>query len=54
MMINLDPDTATQDARVLKTVFQLNKNNAGVYGTVVRTGIIRVGHPVCLVLDAPR
>lgn len=51
-MINLDPDTATQDARVLKTVAQLNGNNAGVYGTVARTGTIRVGDPVSLVLDA--
>lgn len=54
MMINLDPDTATQDMRVLKTVVRLNKNNAGVYGTVVQTGTIRVGAPVNLVLDAPR
>jgi hypothetical protein len=54
MMINLDPETAKQDARVLKTVVRLNNNNAGVYGTVVQTGIIRVGDPVSLVLDAPR
>ena len=54
MMINLDPDTATQDKRVLKTVVRLNKNNAGVYGTVVQTGTIRVGDPVSLVLDARR
>ena len=54
MMINLDPDTATQDARVLKTVVRLNKNNAGVYGTVVQTGTILVGQPVSLVLDARR
>lgn len=51
-MINLDPDTAVRDARVMKSVQQLNKNNAGVYGTVVRTGTIRVGDPVRLVLDA--
>jgi MOSC domain-containing protein YiiM len=50
MMINLDPETARQDARVLKTVVRLNKNNAGVYGTVVQTGTIRVGDPVSLVL----
>lgn len=54
MMINLDPDTARQDARVLKTVVRLNENNAGVYGTVARTGTIRVGEPVSLVLDARR
>ena len=54
MMINLDPYTGTQDARVLKTVVRLNENNAGVYGTVVQTGTIRVGQPVSLVLDARR
>jgi uncharacterized protein YcbX len=54
MMINLDPDTAVQDPRVLKTVVRLNDNNAGVYGTVVQTGMIRVGEPVSLVMDAAR
>ena len=54
MMINLDPDTGTQDARVLKTVVRLNNNNAGIYGTVVQTGTIRVGDPVSLVLDVRR
>lgn len=54
MMINLDPDTAAQDARVMKTVVRLNKNNAGVYGTVVQTGTIRVGDPVSLIPDARR
>ena len=54
MLINLDPDTATQDARMMKTVVRLNKNTAGVYGTVVQTGTIRVGDPVSLVLNAWR
>lgn len=49
VMVNFDPDTATQDARVMKTVVRLNKNNAGVYGTVMQTGTIRVGDPVRLV-----
>lgn len=49
MMINLDPDTAVQDARMMKTVVRLNDNNAGAYGTVVQTGTIRVGDPVSLV-----
>lgn len=52
MMINLDPDTSKQDPRVLRAVVRLNGNNAGVYGTVVQTGMIRVGQPVSLVLDA--
>ena len=51
MMINLDPDTAKQDVRVMKAVMRLNENNAGVYGTVVQTGTIRVGQTVSLVLD---
>ncbi len=54
VVINLDPDTGTQDKRVVKTVVRLNKNHAGVYGTVVQTGTIRVGDPVSLVLDARR
>jgi len=49
MMINLDPDTAEQDPRLLKAVVRLNDNNAGVYGTVVRTGTIHVGQTVRLV-----
>lgn len=49
VMINLDPDTATQDKRVMKTVVRLNANNAGVYGTVLQTGTIRTGDLVSLV-----
>jgi uncharacterized protein YcbX len=54
MMINLDPDTGRQDGRVLKVVVGMNQNNAGVYGTVVEAGTIRVGQTVSLVLDAVR
>lgn len=43
VMINLDPETAEKDARVMKAVSRLNQNNAGVYATVVRCGTIRVG-----------
>jgi uncharacterized protein YcbX len=52
MMINLDPDTAVQDARILKSVVRLNANHAGVYGTVVQAGTIHVGQPVSLISDA--
>lgn len=48
VMINLDPDTAKQDPRVMKAVVCLNNNNAGAYGTVVRTGRISVGQSVSL------
>jgi uncharacterized protein YcbX len=54
VMVNLDPDTATGDARVLKTVARLNQANAGVYGTVVRTGTIRVGDRVRFVAAGSR
>jgi MOSC domain-containing protein len=48
MMLNLDPDTAKQDPRIMKTVVRLNNNNAGIYATVLRTGTIRVGDKVSL------
>jgi uncharacterized protein YcbX len=51
MMINLNPDTAKQDPRVMKAVVRLNNNNAGVYGTVARTGQISVGQPVSLIIE---
>lgn len=48
MMINLDPDTAEANAEMMKTVIRMNDNHAGVYGTVVRTGELRVGQVVSL------
>ncbi|HEU5162397.1 MAG TPA: MOSC domain-containing protein [Thermoanaerobaculia bacterium] len=52
VMINLDPETAAQDARVMKAAVRLNRNNAGVYGTVVQTGTIAIGQTVRLARDA--
>lgn len=49
VMINLDPDTARQDPRVMKAAVSLNDNNAGAYGTVVRTGRIQVGQSLSLI-----
>lgn len=49
--INLDPDTAEQDSSVLKAVAQLNECNAGIYGTVVRTGTMAVGQTVRLMRE---
>jgi uncharacterized protein YcbX len=46
VMINLDPDTAAANGEVMKAVVRLNDNHAGVYGTVVRTGELRVGQVV--------
>lgn len=54
MMINIDPDTGSQDGRVVKAAVRLNANNAGVYGTVVRTGRIDVGQTVSFVVDSVR
>jgi uncharacterized protein YcbX len=51
MMVNLDPDTAKQDPRVMKAVVRLNQNHAGVYGSVARTGELRVGQPVSLIIE---
>lgn len=45
-MINLDPETAAQDASLLKAVVQMNDGNMGVYGTVVQTGTLAVGQAV--------
>jgi len=48
VMVNFDPDTAERDSEVMKTVVRLNQNCAGVYGTVVRAGELRVGQVVTL------
>jgi uncharacterized protein YcbX len=48
VMVNIDPDTAERDSEVMKTVVRLNENYAGVYGTVVRAGELRVGQVVTL------
>lgn len=47
-MVNLDPETALSSPDVLKAVVRANQNNAGVYGTVTRTGEISVGQPLFL------
>jgi len=48
-MLDLDPDTGKQDARVMSAVVRLHENTAGVYASVVRTGRVRVGDAVRLV-----
>ena len=52
VMINLDPNTAEQDSRIMKAALRLNDNNAGVYGTVARTGRISLDQPVNLLIDS--
>jgi MOSC domain-containing protein len=48
VMINLDPETAEVNPAIMKCVVRLNQNNAGVYGTVIRTGSVFVGQGVYL------
>ena len=48
-MVNLDPDTAVSDPRVLKATVKANDNCAGVYCSVLRAGTIEVGDVVTLI-----
>lgn len=47
-MVNLDPDSAAPAPEVLKTIVRANQNNAGIYGTVTRTGRLAVGQSIFL------
>ena len=42
-MVNLDPDSASSAPEMLKAVVRANRNNAGIYGAVTRTGRLAVG-----------
>jgi uncharacterized protein YcbX len=42
-MVNLDPETAAPDLRILRAVGQSHDACAGVYGSTFTTGTIRVG-----------
>ena len=48
VMVNLDPDGGGADPAMLKAVVRANDNNAGIYGTVTRTGRLAVGQTVVL------
>jgi hypothetical protein len=45
-MVNLDPESATPAAEVMKTIVRANQNNAGIYGTVTRIGRLAVGQTI--------
>jgi len=49
VMINLDPDKATDDPAVLKTVATQYDNRAGVYAVVLRPGTVNTGDGVDVV-----
>lgn len=46
MVVNVDPETATQDPAVLKQIVAQRKNQLGVYGSTERPGIIKVGDEI--------
>lgn len=50
-MVNLDPDSARSSPDVLKAAVRANANNAGIYGTVIRTGRLEVGQPIYLAIS---
>lgn len=47
-MVNFDPDSARPAPEVLESIVRTNQNNAGIYGTVIRTGRLAVGQAVRL------
>jgi uncharacterized protein YcbX len=47
-MLNLDPDSGKPSPEVLKAVVRANRNNAGIYGAVTRTGRLAAGQPMFL------
>lgn len=48
-MVNLDPVTGEVNPRIFKTVVQLNRNYAGIYGAPFRCGTLAVRDRVFLV-----
>ena len=49
VIITLDPSTAEASPRVLEIVAKNHANYLGVYGSVLREGIVRAGDAVCAV-----
>lgn len=47
-MITIDPDTAERDPSILRTVAQAFDNKYGVYSSVTRKGLVRLGDAVRL------
>lgn len=47
-MVNIDPDDASLAPELMKAVVRRNQNNAGIYGTVTRTGRLSVGQKIIL------
>ncbi|MHB8753770.1 MAG: MOSC domain-containing protein [Candidatus Acidiferrales bacterium] len=49
VIITLDPSTAEASPQVLEVVVKDHANCFGVYGTILREGIVRAGDPVCAI-----
>jgi uncharacterized protein len=47
-MVTFDPDSGRSAPEVLKSIVRRNQNNAGIYGTVIRTGPLAIGQTVRL------
>jgi len=47
-MVNFDPDSARSAPEVLESIVRTNQNNAGIYGTVIRTGRLATGQTIRL------
>jgi uncharacterized protein YcbX len=47
-MLNIDPDSASRAAEVMKAVVREHQNTAGIYGTVTRIGRLTVGQTIHL------
>ena len=45
-MVNLDPDSVSSTPELPKAVVRANRNNAGIYGTVTRSGRLAVGQSI--------
>jgi uncharacterized protein YcbX len=47
-MITLDPDTGTQDSKVLKHLTKTRGGTIGVYAAVLVEGVVRTGDPIAV------
>jgi MOSC domain-containing protein len=47
-MVNFDPGSADAAPEMMKAVVRANRNNAGIYGAVTRTGRLAVGQAIIL------
>lgn len=45
-MVNLDPVSAKPTPEVMKAIVRVNQNYAGIYGSVTRTGRLKIGQTI--------